>query len=97
MGMPFPSGIRAVAAQARDAVPWMWGVNGGATVLGSIAAIALAIRFGFTVVLLLAALGYAVALVAHWRVSCIPAPALPETEPVATPQAAAVPVETGTS
>ncbi|HRI88346.1 MAG TPA: hypothetical protein PK869_08775, partial [Candidatus Hydrogenedentes bacterium] len=36
MGMPFPEGIRLVATHARDAVPWMWGVNGGATVLGSV-------------------------------------------------------------
>ncbi len=69
MGMPFPYGIRRVSEEARDAVPWMWGVNGGATVVGSILAISLAIRFNFTTVLLLAALGYAAAMAAYFRVS----------------------------
>jgi hypothetical protein len=61
MGMPFPTGLRAVAARSADAVPWMWGVNGGATVLGSILAIIVAIYFSFTTVLVIAAMGYAAA------------------------------------
>lgn len=65
MGMPFPSGLKLVSAKSANAVPWMWGVNGGATVLGSVLAIALAIYFGFTVVLLMAAAGYCGALVLY--------------------------------
>jgi len=65
MGMPFPFGIRSVSEKSQDAVPWMWGVNGGATVLGSIAAIACAITFNFTTVLVFAALAYATALASH--------------------------------
>jgi len=62
MGMPFPTGIRMVSEHDRNAVPWMWGVNGGMTVLGSILAIILAIWLDFTLVLLSAALGYMLAL-----------------------------------
>lgn len=63
MGMPFPAGIKRVSHQASDAVPWMLGVNGGATVLGSILAVICAMAFNFTTVLILATCGYAVALV----------------------------------
>lgn len=62
MGMPFPSGIRKISTHGAAAVPWMWGVNGGSTVLGSILAIFLAVHLNFTTVLLLAALGYSIAL-----------------------------------
>ena len=65
MGMPFPSGLKLISENSGDAVPWMWGVNGGATVLGSVLAIVLAIHFGFTAVLLLAAAGYCGALVLY--------------------------------
>lgn len=65
MGIPFPSGIHAVSKYGREAVPWMWGVNGGTTVLGSVLAIILAIWGSFTLVFLMAAGGYLLALVAH--------------------------------
>lgn len=67
MGMPFPSGLRRVSDASLDAVPWMWAVNGGTTVLGSILAIILAIWCNFTTVLVLAAAGYAVALAVTLR------------------------------
>jgi len=68
MGMPFPTGIQMVSEHDRNAVPWMWGVNGGTTVLGSILAIILAIWMNFTFVLLSAALGYMLALLVFGRV-----------------------------
>lgn len=63
MGMPFPTGLRLVSEHGKDAVPWMWGVNGGMTVLGSVLAIILAVWLNFTAVLVFAAAGYLVALV----------------------------------
>jgi len=65
MGMPFPAGIKSVQKLGSDSVPWMLGVNGGATVLGSVLAIICAITFNFTTVLVLAAAGYALALVLY--------------------------------
>lgn len=67
MGMPFPEGIRLVATHSRDAVPWMWGVNGGATVLGSVLAIILAMATNFTTVFVIAAVGYLIALLLFTR------------------------------
>jgi hypothetical protein len=61
MGMPMPSGLRLLAARNTELVPWAWGVNGVASVAGSILAIVLAMEFGFTAVLLIAAGLYACA------------------------------------
>ena len=69
MGMPFPTGLREVSEFDKEAVPWMWGVNGGTTVVGSILAIIVGIHGNFTAVLLLAALGYAMACCAYWVVT----------------------------
>jgi hypothetical protein len=61
MGMPFPLGLRRVAADAPDFVPWAWGINGFASVVSAVLATLLAIHFGFTVVIALALLLYLVA------------------------------------
>jgi hypothetical protein len=62
MGMPMPTGIRLLAEHAPGLVPWAWGVNGAASVLGSVGAIALAMIAGFKVTLLTGAALYLVAL-----------------------------------
>ena len=62
MGMPFPSGIQKVSENGTEAVPWMWGINGGITVVGSILAIIIAIWSDFTTVILIGAAAYGVAL-----------------------------------
>ena len=61
MGMPFPDGLRRLADVSKHGVPWMWGVNGAASVFGSVLAIAVAIASSFTVVLCSAALAYMIA------------------------------------
>jgi hypothetical protein len=38
MGIPLPSGLAAVRARDGALVPWLWGVNGAASVLGSVLA-----------------------------------------------------------
>jgi len=62
MGVPFPSGIALVNKIAPDLIPWVWGVNGCASVIASIGAALLAVSFGFSWVLLAAAASYAAAL-----------------------------------
>jgi len=52
MGMPFPMGIKVVSEEAREIVPWVWGVNGATSVMGSVLAVMLSINFGFRVALL---------------------------------------------
>jgi predicted membrane-bound spermidine synthase len=54
MGIPFPLGIRWLKESGlANHIPWMWGINGVSSVLGSVMTIVVAINFGFTEVLLL--------------------------------------------
>jgi spermidine synthase len=73
MGMPFPTGLRALAAApapefpagkdaANNAVEWAWAVNAAASVLGSVLAMLIAIQFGLTVTLACGAAAYVTAL-----------------------------------
>lgn len=63
MGMPFPLGLGAVAERSADAVPWVWAVNGFASVVGAALAAVLGVHVGFAGVALVAAVLY---LVAAW-------------------------------
>lgn len=69
MGVPFPAGIRTLTpapAQAeaapRSDIPWIWAVNGAASVIAPILAALLALTFGFSAVLWIGAACYAGAL-----------------------------------
>ncbi|MCK4950234.1 MAG: SAM-dependent methyltransferase, partial [Gammaproteobacteria bacterium] len=68
MGMPFPLGLSRLGEIDPGLVPWVWGVNGCASVLSAVLATLLAIHFGFTVVILSALVLYAFAAVtsAYW-------------------------------
>ena len=61
MGMPFPLALTVLGERAPVLMPWAWAVNGCASVLSAVLASLLAIHFGFTAVVLLALLLYAVA------------------------------------
>jgi len=62
MGFPFPSGIRLLKImKMENYIPWMWGINGVSSVLGSTMTIAVAISFGFTQALLIGAGCYFIA------------------------------------
>ena len=65
MGMLFPRGIAWVAARSERLIPWVWAINGCASVVSAILAVVLAMHFGFNVVLFLALLLYATA--AYYR------------------------------
>jgi len=58
MGWLFPSGLELVERHARELVPWAWGINGFASVAASPLAILLAMAFGFSRVIALAAVLY---------------------------------------
>ena len=77
MGMPFPLGLRLVAKTAPDFIPWAWGINGYASVTSAVLATLLAIEFGFTFVILLAMVLYALAALILTRASRRPKPAAP--------------------
>ena len=63
MGMPFPLGLARLGADARVLLPWAWGANGCASVIGAAAAPLLAMALGFGGVLLAAAALYLLALI----------------------------------
>jgi len=67
MGMPFPSGLRALSAGdgphlRHGAVEWAWAMNAASSVLGSVLAIVIAIQFGLTATLACGAATYVAAL-----------------------------------
>ena len=61
MGMPMPLGIRWLRRTAPMLTPWAWGLNGSASVLGSILTILIAINFGFNQALCVAMAFYLLA------------------------------------
>jgi hypothetical protein len=63
MGMPFPTGLRALARMPGGSVEWAWALNAAASVLGSTLAIVIELQFGLTAVLVTAAAIYAVSAV----------------------------------
>jgi len=63
MGMMFPCGIRLLQDRAEAFVPWAWGINGSASVVGSVLSLYLAIQIGFTALMMLAVGIY---LIAGW-------------------------------
>jgi spermidine synthase len=67
MGMPFPSGLRALAAAGEtggnsNSIEWAWAMNASSSVLGSVMAIVIAIQFGLNVTLMCGAATYLLAL-----------------------------------
>ncbi len=49
MGFPFPLGLRLLSELKReDFIPWAWGINGIASVVGSVITIVIAMSLGFT-------------------------------------------------
>lgn len=60
LGFPFPLGIRVLEKRAPIMIPWGWAINGFLSVFGSLLAILLAMALGFTHVLIVAAVLYAI-------------------------------------
>jgi len=67
MGIPFATGMRYLAGRHARFIPWAWGINGLTSVAGSILAVVLAMRIGFTAVVLLGAVVYVAGYVAFLR------------------------------
>jgi len=75
MGMPFPTGLRALASipapefpaaqknpPQENAVEWAWAMNAGSSVLGSVLAMVIAIQFGLNITLACGAVAYLMAI-----------------------------------
>jgi len=48
LGAPFPLGLKLAAAHSPQATPWLWGINGAASVLASVLAVVVALYAGIT-------------------------------------------------
>ncbi|MFZ3211460.1 MAG: hypothetical protein WA188_08100, partial [Terriglobales bacterium] len=78
MGMPFPTGLRQIATETLrttspqgSAIQWAWAMNAASSVLGSVAAVIVAIQFGLNAALAGGAAAYLAAtlLTFTWRPS----------------------------
>ena len=59
MGMPFPRGLKLIGESARgEIVSVMWGVNGVASIIGSVLSVILSMSIGFTGALMVGAMIY---------------------------------------
>ena len=71
MGMPFPTGLRALASSAEaaadvaagNAVEWAWAMNAASSVFGSVLAMVIAIHWGLNVTLASGAAAYLAAVI----------------------------------
>jgi hypothetical protein len=61
LGQPFPIGLKHLDQHNRAVIPWAWGLNCAASVLGSVAAISIAMVYGYNAVVLTGAACYAAA------------------------------------
>ena len=61
MGMPFPRALARLNVVAPSLLPWAWGINGCASVIGAVLATLVAIHLGHTVVILFGVVSYVAA------------------------------------
>jgi hypothetical protein len=66
LGWPFPAGLRVTARTSPALVPWAWGVNGCASVVGAVLGKLLSISFGFQWTMIMACGLYLVAAAAFY-------------------------------
>lgn len=64
LGVFFPTGIKIISAENRRFVPWAWGINGCASVIGTVLSIIIAMSYGFDVVTIIAVIIYSVGVCA---------------------------------
>ncbi len=83
MGLPFPAGLQTVSSRCRWLVPWAWGWNGAASVVGAALATLLAVHLGFRIVVLMA--------IALYGLAALSLPALQRTQNPVEPRNEATP------
>jgi hypothetical protein len=79
LGIPFPTGLAAVAESGGSLLPWAWGLNGALSVTGAVLARLVSTSAGFTAVNVVVAALYVVACVMFWlRLGASPRAAIQE-------------------
>jgi predicted MFS family arabinose efflux permease len=67
LGWPFPIGLRETSGRFPSLVPWAWGINGCASVIGAVLGKMLSMSVGLRMTMVVAALLYGfAALVFHF-------------------------------
>ena len=66
MGIPFPTGLTWIKIRLPEIAPWAWAVNGFTSVVASVIASILALRFGYGVVFLTGMGAYLLAGITFW-------------------------------
>ncbi len=66
MGRMMPLGIKTLSLHAPEIIPWAWGVNGAASVLGSVMAVALSMNMGYTITQMIAVAVYLLGTCMYW-------------------------------
>ncbi len=69
LGMFFPTGIKILSDDHSRFVPWAWGINGCASVIGTVLSIIIAMTYGFRAVTILAVIIYIVGVGAMYSVT----------------------------
>ena len=72
MGVPFPTALKWLHTTGKPLVPWAWGVNGFASVIGAVLGTFLAISVGFTTLTLIALACYLLAAIISGSITEIP-------------------------
>jgi hypothetical protein len=67
MGMAFPIGMRRALSEAPSIAPWLWGVNGAASVSASVLVVVIALGAGISAAFWVGAACYVIALAAIFR------------------------------
>src|SRR5262249_40020422 len=75
-GMAFPLGMEVASRHVLSLTPWLWGINGAASVCASVVALVIALTWGISTAFWCGFLCYAVALGAYGRAAAVEA-ALP--------------------
>ena len=73
MGMAFPLGMKLASARARELTPWLWGLNGAASVLASVLGVVIALTWSISTAFWAGWLCYVIAFCAFARAARAPA------------------------
>ena len=67
MGMAFPLGMKIASRRAAPLTPWLWGVNGAASVLASVLSVCIALAWSISAAFYTGCVAYAIAAAAFSR------------------------------
>jgi len=64
LGMPFPTGFSLLSQKKKELAPWLWGINGAASVVSSVLAVVISIFYGISTTFFVGIIFYVLAFIA---------------------------------